>query len=48
MIAIAMLQHNTADGWAYGGLMAFVMIAVPVIVWRSFCRQAVAPGDLPA
>lgn len=36
MIAIALLQNKASDAWAYGGLMLFVLIAVPIVVWRRF------------
>lgn len=38
MIAIALLQRRAGDAWAYGGLMVFVLIAVPIVVWRRFYR----------
>ncbi|MEO8723796.1 MAG: hypothetical protein ABI395_09805 [Sphingobium sp.] len=43
MIAVALLQHKTGDAWGYAGLMVFVLIAVPLVVWRRFYRQSV-PG----
>ncbi|MHA6721829.1 hypothetical protein [Sphingomonas sp. RS2018] len=36
LIAIASHQHRTADVWIYGALMLFVVVAVPVVVWRRF------------
>lgn len=39
MIAIALLQHRTGDAWVYGALMAFVIVAVPIVVWRRFYRH---------
>lgn len=38
MIAIALLQNKVGDAWAYGGLMLFVLTAVPIVVWRRFYR----------
>lgn len=38
MIAIALIQQRTGDAWAYGGLMLFVIVAVPIVVWRRFYR----------
>lgn len=40
MIAIALLQNKIGDAWAYGGLMVFVLIAVPVVIWRRFYRAS--------
>lgn len=40
MIAIALIQQKTGDAWAYGGLMLFVIVAVPVVVWRRFYRPS--------
>lgn len=41
MIAIALLQQRTGDAWAYGALMPFVVVAVPVVVWRRGFRGAI-------
>jgi hypothetical protein len=48
MIAIALLQHRMGDAWTYGGLMLFVIIAVPVIVWRRFYMNASRPSGRSA
>jgi hypothetical protein len=40
MIAIALSQQRIGDAWAYGALMLFVVVAVPIIVWRRFFRGA--------
>ncbi len=45
MIAIALLQNRGGDAWAYGGLMLFVLIAVPIVVWRRFYRTAPPPVE---
>jgi hypothetical protein len=38
MITVALLRHRTGDAWAYGGLMLFVLVAGPIVVWRRFYR----------
>ena len=40
MIAIALLQQRIGDAWVYGALMLFVVVAVPIVVWRRFGREA--------
>jgi hypothetical protein len=40
LIAIALLQQRIGDAWAYGALMLFVVVAVPIVVWRRFWRVA--------
>ena len=35
MIAVAVLQHRTTDAAVYKGLLLFVLVAVPVMIWRN-------------
>ena len=35
MIAVAVLRHRAADAAIYLGLLLFVLIAVPVMIWRN-------------
>jgi hypothetical protein len=39
MILIALLTHRIADAWAYGALMVFVLLAVPLAIWNRFGRK---------
>lgn len=39
MIAIALIEHDASGVWAYGGLMAFVLLAVPLVIWNRFYRK---------
>jgi hypothetical protein len=43
MIAIALLQQRMDEVWVYAALMLFVMIAVPIVVWRRFYRSRTDP-----
>lgn len=36
MIAIALLEQHMYEVWVYAGLMIFVLITVPIIIWRRF------------
>lgn len=36
MIEVALIEHRSADAWVYAGLMVFVLVAVPIVVWRRF------------
>ena len=38
MILVALLTGRVAEAWAYGALMAFVLVAVPVAVASRFRR----------
>jgi hypothetical protein len=42
MIAIALLARRPADAWAYAALMLFVLIAVPLALWKRFRRTGLA------
>jgi len=42
MIAIALLQNKIGDAWVYSGLMAFVVIAIPIVVWQRYYRAALS------
>ena len=45
LIAIALLQNRSGDVWVYGALMLFVLVAVPVMVWRRFRRNRVPVSE---
>lgn len=38
LIAIALIEHRTADLWAWSALMVFVAVMVPVMIWKRFAR----------
>ncbi|MEP9359095.1 hypothetical protein [Sphingomonas sp. KR3-1] len=40
MIAIAWIENDRGGLWVYPLLMVFVLVAVPVMVWRRFGRTA--------
>ena len=42
LIAIATIQRNTGELWAYSALMLFVLVMVPVMVWIRFYRKPAA------
>ena len=42
LIAVAMIQNNQGEVWGYSALMMFVVIMVPVMIWKRFYRQPVA------
>jgi hypothetical protein len=46
MIALARAQGRIGDAWVFAGLLAFVLIAVPLTVRRRFVRvdPATRPG----
>jgi hypothetical protein len=39
MIAIALVTRRPGDAWAYAALMVFVLIAVPLVIWRRFYKK---------
>jgi hypothetical protein len=49
MIAVAVLTRRVAEAWAYGALMVFVLVAVPVAIASRFGRggQPAAAADEP-
>lgn len=40
LIAAAAMQRRIGDAWGYGALMVFVLVAIPIVVWRRFRRPA--------
>jgi hypothetical protein len=50
LIAIAFIEQDRNGLWVYSLLMAFVLIAVPIVIWRRFAgagqskRAGVAPS----
>ncbi|NWN33718.1 hypothetical protein GY663_31565, partial [Klebsiella michiganensis] len=40
LIAIAWIENDRAGLWAYPLLMVFVLVAVPITVWRRSGRSA--------
>lgn len=36
LIAIAMIEHDRRDAWGFAAVMVFVLVAVPLTVWRRF------------
>ncbi|WP_404336053.1 hypothetical protein AB2M62_18075 [Sphingomonas sp. MMS12-HWE2-04] len=38
LIAIAAMERDRASLWVFSLLMLFVLVAVPIVVWRRFGR----------
>ena len=36
LIAVARIEHDPGGFWGYSLLMVFVLVAVPIMVWRRF------------
>ncbi len=45
LIAIALIENRVGEAWGYAALMLFVLVMVPVMIWKRFYRR---PNAVPA